>query len=136
MPRRRASRRVTGSASEPTTSSPGRTRRRASASDPPMSPRPMIPTRTVPAASLRRSHHRQQDPRRPGRVVQHGLAGDLDPGSLSDRLPGAEVAVPAREAGRGDLEPDPVTSPEQVAGRPEVDLTLPGGPRLLAHPQD
>src|SRR6266571_6515015 len=53
-------------------------------------------------------------------IVQDRLLRRAQLRILAERMARVRVAVPAREAARGDLQADAVTHLEQVAGRPEI----------------
>src|SRR5437763_17156839 len=61
--------------------------------------------------------------------MEDGLVRNLHAGGAGRRLTGVQVAVPAREVAGGDVQADAVPGPEDVTGRPEVDLVLVGPAR-------
>jgi hypothetical protein len=66
----------------------------------------------------------QDDVRRVRGVVQDGLGGRLAVGALAKRRAGIRVGSELRVIAAGDLDPDAVARPEQVAGRPDGDRVL------------
>ena len=56
-----------------------------------------------------------------GSVVVDPLLGHLHLVVQTVRVAGVEVAVKAREIAAGDLQPDAVPGPEEIAGLPQLD---------------
>src|SRR5919204_5095049 len=80
--------------------------------------------------SLCWAYHGQDDVGGMRAVVQDLLMGHPQLGVGAEGVAGVGVAVPAREATGGHLQPDAVARLEDVAGSPQVDHIFVRRPRL------